>query len=420
MKTFTFILLFISSIIIGQVEYSHGVVAIGDFPGFYIDAANYKAEKPGKTRLDVFIQVPYENLQFVKRKGKFEAKYSVTLSFYDEDKDDLLFEKVWNAKIAAPSFEAASSDKNFKYDYRSFDLEPETYVMQCNLFDKDSKKEFTVEATIELKEFDKKVQFSDLIFIETEVDSQIIPNISNTVESTDSSLSFFYEIYSDKNQTLDLKYEIENSEEDIVLSTSATQDVLQGVNFIKYKLDDTVVSLGKYRLIVKAVDSDDDVIVGSSKYFVSRIYGFPASIIDLDVAVKQMIYISGSTIRDEIEETEDPEERLQKFKDYWKSKDPSPNTLQNEVLYEYYRRVAYANKHFKHYYDGWKTDMGMIYIVLGPPNNVERHPFEYDSKPYEIWYYYGINQQFYFVDDTGFGDYRLLNFSYGDWYRYRQ
>ena len=62
----------------------------------------------------------------------------------------------------------------------------------------------------------------------------------------------------------------------------------------------------------------------------------------------------------------------------------------------------------------------MIYIVLGPPNNVERHPFEYDSKPYEIWYYYGINQQFYFVDDTGFGDYRLLNFNYGDWYRYRQ
>ena len=61
--------------------------------------------------------------------------------------------------------------------------------------------------------------------------------------------------------------------------------------------------------------------------------------------------------------------------------------------------------------------MGMIYIVLGPPDNVDRHPFEYDSKPYEIWYYYDINRSFYFLDETGFGDYRLLNRNY-DWFRY--
>ncbi len=420
MKTFFIILLLISSTIVAQVEYSRGVVAVGDFPGFYIDAANYKSDQPGKTRIDVFLQIPYQNLQFVKHKGKFQAKYSVTLSFYDEDKDDLLLEKVWNAKITVPSFEIASSENNFKYDYRSFDLDPETYTMECNLYDKDSKKEYTVDAVIELKEFDKEIQFSDLIFIDAEIDSQIIPNISNTVESTDSSLSFFYEIYSDKDQILNLKYEIENSEEDIIYNASVAQKILQGTNFIKHKLEGTSVSLGKYRLIAKAVDSDDDIIVGTSKYFVSRIYGFPATITDLDEAVEQMVYIAGSTVLDDIEETEDPEERLQKFKDYWKSKDPSPNTTQNEVLYEYYRRVAYANKNFKHYYAGWRTDMGMIYIMLGPPNNVERHPFEYDSKPYEIWYYYGINQQFYFVDDTGFGDYRLLNFNYGDWYRYRQ
>jgi GWxTD domain-containing protein len=125
-------------------------------------------------------------------------------------------------------------------------------------------------------------------------------------------------------------------------------------------------------------------------------------------------------VRNEIEDTEDPQEKLKRFKAFWKSKDPSPNTVDNEVLNEYYRRVSYANKHFKNYLPGWKSDMGMIYIVLGPPDNVERHPFEYDSKPYEIWDYYSINQRFYFVDETGFGDYKLLNFNYGDWYRYRQ
>ncbi|HEX9615291.1 MAG TPA: GWxTD domain-containing protein, partial [Bacteroidota bacterium] len=74
---------------------------------------------------------------------------------------------------------------------------------------------------------------------------------------------------------------------------------------------------------------------------------------------------------------------------------------------EYYHRVEYANKNFGHYMDGWKTDRGMIYIRFGSPDNVERHPFDMNTKPYEIWYYYELERQFVFVDETGFGDYRL-------------
>ena len=52
--------------------------------------------------------------------------------------------------------------------------------------------------------------------------------------------------------------------------------------------------------------------------------------------------------------------------------------------------------------------MGMIYILFGPPTSVDRHPFEVDSKPYEVWNYYQINKQFVFLDESGFGDYRLI------------
>ena len=170
MKIFVIIFFFISYFVFGQVEYSRGVLTIGDYPGFYIDAANYRGDKPDMTRLDVFLQIPYKNLQFVKKSGKFLAKYTVTLSFYDEDKDKLLLEKIWNAKISASSFEAASSENNFNYDHRSFDLKPDTYLMQCNLYDKDSKKDYTVQAKIELKELNKKLAFSDIIFIKSEID----------------------------------------------------------------------------------------------------------------------------------------------------------------------------------------------------------------------------------------------------------
>ena len=133
-----------------------------------------------------------------------------------------------------------------------------------------------------------------------------------------------------------------------------------------------------------------------------------------------MIYIASDSELDEIQETEDYEEKLVKFQNFWKTKDPNPNTEENPVFIEYYRRVAYADEQFKNYVEGWRTDMGMIYILLGPPSNVERQPVALSSKPYEVWEYYEINRRFVFVDETGFGDYRLLNPVYGDWYRFRR
>jgi GWxTD domain-containing protein len=121
----------------------------------------------------------------------------------------------------------------------------------------------------------------------------------------------------------------------------------------------------------------------------------------------------------EIKKSELFEDKMKRYINFWKAKDPSPNTMENEILNEYYRRVDYANDNFGNYFQGWRSDMGVIYITLGPPNNVERHPFEYNSKPYERWNYYVINRSFVFVDNTGFGDYRLINPDYGEWMRYR-
>ncbi|MCK4297684.1 MAG: GWxTD domain-containing protein, partial [Candidatus Marinimicrobia bacterium] len=97
---------------------------------------------------------------------------------------------------------------------------------------------------------------------------------------------------------------------------------------------------------------------------------------------------------------------------FWKGKDPTPNTQENELMNEYYMRVHYSNQHFSGFQAGWKADMGMIFILFGPPSDIERHPFDIQSKPYEIWYYYEINRTFVFVDESGFGEYRLISPTY--------
>ncbi len=101
--------------------------------------------------------------------------------------------------------------------------------------------------------------------------------------------------------------------------------------------------------------------------------------------------------------------------DYWASRDPVPSTPRNELMELYEARIMYANDHFSAFEEGWKTDMGMVYVKFGPPDDIERHPFDRNAKPYEIWTYHALKRQFVFVDRTGFGRYDLVEGDVSSW-----
>ncbi len=119
------------------------------------------------------------------------------------------------------------------------------------------------------------------------------------------------------------------------------------------------------------------------------------------------------------------EERENFIENFWRRRDPNPDTEENEYREEYYERIAYANEHYTSGIPGWKTDRGRIYIAWGKPDSVESHPSggSYDrpsyegggsttTYPFEIWFYrhldnVGDGVEIEFVDPTGTGEYRI-------------
>ena len=94
------------------------------------------------------------------------------------------------------------------------------------------------------------------------------------------------------------------------------------------------------------------------------------------------------------------EERDQFIEQFWLRRDPTPDTVENEYKEEHYRRIAYANEHFASGKPGWMTDRGRIYIVFGPPDEIDAHPSggdynrpmeegggETSTYPFEDWRY---------------------------------
>jgi len=121
--------------------------------------------------------------------------------------------------------------------------------------------------------------------------------------------------------------------------------------------------------------------------------------------------------------TDDERERF--IEEFWRRRDPDPDTDENEFKEEYYERIAYANEHFASGIPGWKTDRGRIWIMYGKPDERETHPSggSYDrpsyegggnttTYPFEIWFYrylagVGSGVEIEFVDPTGSGEYRI-------------
>ena len=70
---------------------------------------------------------------------------------------------------------------------------------------------------------------------------------------------------------------------------------------------------------------------------------------------------------------------------FWQRRNPDGRDApRNRFKEEHYRRIRYTNERFtKPDVPGWKTDRGRLYIVMGPPDEMESHP----SQGIEIWHY---------------------------------
>lgn len=132
-------------------------------------------------------------------------------------------------------------------------------------------------------------------------------------------------------------------------------------------------------------------------------------------------WIISAQERADFEALRTDEQRTEFVKAFWLRRDPTPDTAENEFKEEHYRRLAFANQHFPEGVAGWKTDRGHIYIVNGPPDQIDipsvldkapRQNGFVKQQPYEIWRYkHAVGpdhlKTFKFVDKCSCGKYEL-------------
>ena len=142
---------------------------------------------------------------------------------------------------------------------------------------------------------------------------------------------------------------------------------------------------------------------------------------------EDVLYIISKEERVAFEGLNTDEERQKFVEQFWEQRDPTPGTPENEFEEEHYRRIAYANRHWAYgQTPGWKSGRGRIYIVNGPPDEIDSHPsggsYERpasegggfaETYPFEDWRYKCLegvsNSTIEFVDPTMSGEFRIAS-----------
>ncbi len=410
----------------GQVEAS----AVQSDPRdghFYLDAVSFADQAEG-SRLDVFVQVGYELLTFVKNDELYDASYELTLSIYDT-LENLITEKSWVEEVKGVTFDQSVSSNLYSLTQRVFSVIPGRYVVAASVRDNETKTMRRRVRRLLVSEYKTPpLVLSDILIVskitERAGKKAMVPNVSGNVGGIPEAFFAYLEAYNHMQvDSLMLVASVIGEKGDSKLQVDTLVAMKPGRNEFLIRIPHASLTLGDYRLFVRAfrrdsIPQDPDAYLASTDrpMFVRWQY-FPVGVKSLDLAIDQVRYIARDKEFDVLEEAKTEEEKQARLLEFWKRRDPNPNTERNERMEEYYRRAEYANKHFTHHREGWRTDMGMVYMMFGPPSDVSRHPFELDSKPYEIWRYYDISYEFVFVDDTGFGDYRLITPVWEAWQR---
>ena len=375
--------------------------------GFSCDYIVLFTDDISTRRLRVFGNVVYDNLQFLKQDSVFKANYCLTFTLLD-DKGEYISNERINREIVTKDYYITNSRTEFDWVEAEFNISAGKYKLLLDFKDIDSRSTDRIEKEVEAVIFKKdEILIAGPILLDTVIvnnDGKVSlrPGISGSVFDGDKSIWVYYEVMSKKHPVeLNITYHLIDSKGNERLTGDFNRELSGPVLRDKFRLNINEFTFDDYQLVIQVKSGKNSA--SRSKKFRIHWPELPPTIRDLDKAINQLVYIASDREITRLQEDYEGR-RLEMFLDYW-TKWGKNDAESSRMMEEYYLRIYEANQYFSE--GGWRCDRGHVYVLYGPPEEIDRHPYDLYSKAYEVWYYLQDNRQFYFVDEGGFGDYRL-------------
>ena len=415
-------------------------------PVFYFDYTMYKNyNQQKKTKIEFYYIVDLNSVGFKADKDSLDYDFSIKTGFTSLSENSIA--RIDTASYTNRTLVNNQSSLDNIIIMRAFDLYPDEYEFSVYLMDhiNDQEQEYT--GSIEVIDFSVDRLMISGIELATSIanDSsqsdfvkyakKVVPNPLRMYTSAHPFVYFYYEIYNldysidnDRMNKYTILKRVLDEENNIVYETKEeTRDkagtssvIFDKILVTKIRDLNSSASTRKYKLIIEVRDVDSNEIISAAKeFYLSAAGDFPArkdASLKLSEERLAEIYEEIKPIAENGELDLFPElthvGKISLIREFWKKRDPTPQTQMNEYMVDYYQRLQYVNEAFNEEGKrrGLKTDRGRIYLKYGPPTQRIRHTDETGYKPYIEWVYYKNSRRiFIFANLSGYGRYQLIH-----------
>lgn len=376
------------------------------------DAGRTRAYEPGVPNFDmetivrargdsavveVHVSVPLSSLVFVREGNGFAARYEMLAEVIDRASKELVTDRSETKSLRVSDYDSTLSTLPH---IRSVDLDvpPGSYVAQITMTDLATGEYAARRQAVVVPSPADDDPYVSRIHLEAQREGRAFePLVSLHIPAMmDSLRASIHLINARPDGRLTVRMELVHFETDTSVASppywlvpSRASLVYRGVFYDKVDTiqvtrrdlssleGDAVVefslprlSRGMYGLKIVGFDGSGASIIERERVLSVKNETFP-QIALLDDLVEALAYIAYNNEIEHIQEAGSAPEKKRRFDAFWGSLVPNRNLAAN-LIKLYYGRIEEANLYFTSYKEGWKTDRGMVYVIMGPPLFVDR------------------------------------------------
>jgi GWxTD domain-containing protein len=382
-----------------SLSYSSGL------PSFDMEAV------PGAGGVEVFLSIPCLSLTFLKQGNEFQAQTQVSVCLYDPGTSALIVDVAWAESTVVSSYEESRSADPIVIT-RIVHVSPGEHLLVATLEDRATGRSESRSQLLNVHDpSDTRPSIGRVVLQSRNAKGALAPVVPFHIPAGTPGLrvlTCFYGLIGARRAVITTMLERFRIEQQPAVAPNAmvftpgigdprrilfdTPDtVWVRKQTLNHASPDTGVvqqldSLrpGLYKIIIEAAvpmeKGGADTVLAASRVISIKPAGFPKPV-TLTQLMEAMVYILKPLEIRHLASAKSPDRERVLFDSLWLSFCPNA-TEASGLIRRYYSRVEEANRQFTDLKEGWKTDRGMVFVLLGPPseisNNLDRQVWYYD------------------------------------------
>ncbi len=393
-------------------------------PAIFVDSWSGKSARNQAGYTTLFIELSPSELIFQKENDHFMAEISIE-TVIQNYREERIFNHFLRDTIPVANYEKTLDSEWNRFYKIVFSAPCGDFKAVLNITDENTGKTVTLQHTFSVNQATPSLGVSDFLLAKKETialadkrtANSVLPYPAAIYGATLPGLYSYFELYDETGERADsIEYQISyvgENNQPVFVKSGRLQGGIKHMPMMNY-FSTREMPPGEYKLVLTVRRTNGMITLEREKKFM--IYQHPTDLRFRSFAeiIRELRLIASAEEWRELKNLAEKETDMavldQAVANFWQRRDPTPRTLKNELMIEFYKRSRMAEKLYRPEKRKSKAlpDRYKAYVMLGKPDAIRVESDNTLMGFFEIWEYQQKGLRVVFRDKMGYGNFQLV------------